>query len=401
MKKRLLAGLSAREFMRRHWQKEPLLARNALAEYASEYASECAIECAGEYASECAAGRPAAGAGITRDELFALASRDDVESRIIVKSERKWSVQHGPFTRRDVSRLPARNWTLLVQGVDQSLWQAARLLREFSFVPYARLDDVMVSYAAPGGGVGPHFDSYDVFLLQGLGKRRWRIGRQSDLELVPDTPVKILARFAPDREYIVQPGDLLYLPPHYAHDGVALDECITYSIGFRAPAAQELANGFVDFLQDRIELDGRYTDAGTAPTRAPGRMPRALVDYAEAVLDRVRWSRTDVERFVGAYLTEPKAHVVFDPPRRPLASAAFAQHARSRGVRLALPTRMLVARGDVYINGERHETPRAARKALAALADARELSPRFGGGAALAPLLYAWYEAGYIELSPS
>src|SRR5688572_17863595 len=176
MKKGFLAGLTPSQFMRRHWQKQPLLARAALPSYGSERED-----------------------GIDKQALFALASRDDVESRIIARSGSKWSVRFGPFSAADLKRMPARNWTLLVQGVDQTLWQGARLLSEFSFLPYARLDDVMVSYAVPGGGVGPHFDSYDVFLLQGRGERRWRIGSQSDLELVADVPVKILSRFAPDQ----------------------------------------------------------------------------------------------------------------------------------------------------------------------------------------------------------
>jgi 50S ribosomal protein L16 3-hydroxylase len=239
-----------------------------------------------------------------------------------------------------------------------------------------------------------------VFLLQGLGQRHWRIGKQADLELEPDTPVKILARFTPDREWVVQPGDLLYLPPHYAHDGVALNECITFSIGFRAPAAQELAQGFLEFLQDRVQIEGRYSDPHAAPARAPGRLPAALVDYAESVIGRLHWSRAHVERFVGTYLTEPKANVVFDRPNA-LTRAAFARSARSHGVRLALATRMLVSGADVYVNGEHRDVGAPARKALATLADARELPPGFRGGAALASILYAWYEAGYIEVNRS
>jgi 50S ribosomal protein L16 3-hydroxylase len=213
--------------------------------------------------------------------------------------------------------------------------------------------------------------------------------------------VKILARFRAEDEWVVESGDLLYLPPQYAHDGVALDECITYSIGFRAPAAQELANAFLDFLQDGLNIEGRYADPGRSPTRTPGRLPRDIVDYARSTLERVRWTRTDVERFVGTYLTEPKSNVVLQRPRRPLAPSVFAQRTRACGVRLAPATRMLVSGGDVYVNGERVAAARAARKPLAALADSRRLGPGFGGGSALGALLYAWYCAGYIELDPS
>jgi 50S ribosomal protein L16 3-hydroxylase len=386
MKKRLLAGLSAREFMRRNWQKAPLFARGALPQYALDRSTSAADPRIDD-----------ADRAITKQTLFALASSDAVESRIVTRTATTWHLRHGPFTRRELSRLPPRDWTLLVQGVDQSLRQAEHLMREFSFIPHARLDDVMVSYAAPGGGVGAHFDSYDVFLLQGLGRRRWRIGRQRDLALVPDLPVKILRRFAPEQEWIVQPGDLLYLPPHYAHEGVAIDVCITYSIGFRAPAAQELAQAFLELVQDEIDLDGRYADPAARAVSAPGTLPRAMIDYAQSTLERLRWSRGDVERFLGRYLTEPKANVVFDPPRRPLAAAAFASRARACGIRLALPSRMLVSGRAIYLNGEALRPPAAARPALGALADTRELI----AGAidpSLAELLYPWYRAGYIAL---
>ena len=173
---------------------------------------------------------------------------------------------HGPFRRSDFRALPERNWTLLIQGVNLHVPAADALLRRFSFVPYARLDDLMVSYAAPGGGVGPHFDSYDVFLLQGKGQRRWRLSRQRDLALKPDVPLKILARFRPDHVVLLDPGDMLYLPPGIAHDGVAIAACSTYSIGFRAPSAQELGIAFVDWLRDRIALDGWYRDPGSGPS---------------------------------------------------------------------------------------------------------------------------------------
>ena len=155
-----------------------------------------------------------------------------------------------------------------MQGVNLHDDATDALMRAFAFVPYARLDDVMVSYAAPGGGVGPHFDAYDVFLLQGTGRRRWRYGRQRDLALVPDLPLKILRRFAPTEDAVLGPGDMLYLPPQYAHDGVAVDACTTYSIGFRAPAYEELAQHFLDALRDRVALAGSLRRSGPAPDRA-------------------------------------------------------------------------------------------------------------------------------------
>jgi 50S ribosomal protein L16 3-hydroxylase len=214
----LLGGLTPATFMKRHWQKKPLLVRGAIDAF-----------------------QPL----LARGELFELAQRDEVESRLVARSGSRWQFRRGPFRRRALPPLARPNWTLLVQGVDLHDARAHELLSQFRFVPQARLDDLMISYASDGGGVGPHFDSYDVFLLQAQGRRRWRIGRQDDLSLVPGLPLKILANFVPQEEYVLEPGDLLYLPPRYAHDGIAQGECQTYSIGFRAPARGELARGLL------------------------------------------------------------------------------------------------------------------------------------------------------------
>ena len=215
-----LGGRTAADFLRRHWQRRALRVDAAI---------------------------PGFRGVLSRGELFRLAGRDDVESRVVLREGRTWTLEHGPFRPSQLKRLPATRWTLLVQAsICIHRPAAEHLLRRFAFVPYARLDDLMVSYAAPGGGVGPHFDSYDVFLLQAEGRRRWRIGRQRDLALRPDLPLKILARFRPATEMVLGPGDMLYLPPHFSHDGIALDACMTYSIGFRAPATQEIATAFLD-----------------------------------------------------------------------------------------------------------------------------------------------------------
>src|SRR5215471_1176355 len=197
----LLGGLTPAAFLRRHWQKRPLLSRNAIAGFQGI---------------------------LSTSDLFELAGRDDVESRIVLRDRTRWSVEQGPFRRMHFRALPRRGWTLLVHGVNLHVQAADELMRRFAFISYARLDDLMVSYALPGGGVGPHFDSYDVFLLQGAGRRRWRIGDQRNLELRPGLPIKILARFAPADASTLSSGDMLYLPPGYAHEGVAIDECSTY-----------------------------------------------------------------------------------------------------------------------------------------------------------------------------
>lgn len=371
MKKSFLAGLSPADFLRRHWQKKPLLARAALSEYAG---------------------------AITREELFELASRDEMEARLVTRARGQFRIRHGPFTPTDFKRLPRTGWTLLVQGVDQAHREAARLLQRFAFIGQARLDDVMVSYAAPGGGVGPHFDSYDVFLVQGSGERRWQVSRQHDLDLVPGAPLKLLRDFRPEVEWTVGPGDVLYLPPSHAHDGVALDECITYSVGFRAPAAQELGLRFLEFLQDRLELPGRYADPDLEPTQRPGRIPPAMLTRIARTLDPLRWREDDVTAFVGRYLTEPKANVVFERPRRKLPRAQFARRAGASGVRLALSSRMLFHGAVLFMNGEAAKVRQRAAGVLARLADARELSPPLGLEPQALQLLYDWYCAGYIEL---
>lgn len=365
------AGLTTGEFLRRYWQKKPLLARGAL------------VECAGI---------------VQRGTLFSLAGRDDLESRLVRRDGRRWRVRHGPFDPRELRRLPRSGWTLLVQGVNHALPAAQKLLDEFAFIPYARLDDLMVSYAPRGGGVGPHFDSYDVFLLQGEGRRRWRISGQRDLALADGAPLRILRRFRPAREWELRSGDLLYLPPRCAHDGIALSDCITYSIGFRAPGAQELGARFLEFLQDELRLDGIYEDRGLRPARRPAWLADDMVRKMRGMLRRIRWSDGDAVRFLGCYLTEPKSHVLFTRPPRPLTERAFSARAAQSGVRLAAPTRMLFRGRTLYINGEAHALAAPAARLLSRLADRRALPPLARPDRETVHLLYVWYRAGYIHL---
>jgi 50S ribosomal protein L16 3-hydroxylase len=271
------------------------------------------------------------------------------------------------------------------------------LLRRFSFIPYARLDDLLVSYAAPGGGVGPHFDSYDVFLLQGEGRRRWRLSRQRDLSLKPDLPLKILARFRSRREHVLDSGDMLYLPPGIAHDGVAIDACSTYSIGFRAPSAQELGTAFLDWLSDRLALDGRYRDPDLSPARAPARIGPELHAYAIRALAELRWDDRAVVRFLGTYLTEPKPSVAFERPRRAFGFRAFIAGAMRRGVRLDSRTQLLYDAHSLFINGDALDRPAEAWATIRRLANTREL-PAGGTAAGAANLLYRWYRDGFLHL---
>ena len=370
MGRALLGGAAAARFLHRYWQKRPLLMRGAL---------------------------PGSRSIASWNDLVALAIRDDVESRLVLRERGRWTLTHGPFHRNDLKALPERNWTLLVQGVNLHLAAADALLRRFSFVPYARLDDLMVSYAAPGGGVGPHVDSYDVFLLQGEGRRRWRIGRQRGLALKPGLPLDILARFHPKHECVLDPGDMLYLPPALAHDGVAIDACSTFSIGFRAPSAQELAVGFIDWLRDRVAIGGRYRDPGLAPATEPARISGDLREYATTVLAQLAWNDRDVARFLGTYLTEPKPLVAFTPPRRPFALPAFAARAAERGLRLDSGTQLLYDATHLYINGDALRPPASGWASLRRLANMRAL-PRSTIEREALKLLYHWYRDGFVHL---
>ncbi len=368
----LLAGMTPRAFLARYWQKRPLLARAALEGFSGLLSAR---------------------------DLMRLASRDEVQSRVVVRDGRAWQVHHGPFPPSFFRRLGAQRWTLLVQDVNHFLPQAQALLARFRFVPDARFDDLMVSYAPPGGGVGPHFDAYDVFLLQGLGRRRWRVSSQRDLALVEGAPLQLLARFRATRDWVLAPGDLLYLPPRCAHDGVALDECMTYSIGFRAPAWQELASAFLAYLQDHVELPGRYADPGLRPARHRARIGDDLLRQARAQLARIRWSRAQVLRFLGSWLTEPKPQVFFRAPKAQLSRAVFLERARRGGLALAPKSRMLYAGGSVFINGECARPETGALRALQALADAGGIRLSGGESAHLVELLRRWHRAGWLEFA--
>ncbi len=371
----LLGGLSARNFMRRHWQKKPLLVRGAL---------------------------PGALAGLDPRDLFALAARDDVESRLVVAAGGCWRMRHGPIPR---GALPARKtpgWTLLVQGVDLHDDAARRLLDRFRFVPDARLDDVMLSFASDRGGVGPHVDSYDVFLLQIAGQRRWRIGRGGDRRLRDDVPFAMLAAFEAEAEWLLGPGDMLYLPPGWNHDGVAEGPCVTCSIGFRAPCAREVAADTLQRLLEAVAEDAaagrdagpivgggrRYRDAGQAATPHPARIPATLRRFADAAIARLLADAGARRRALGEVLSEPKPGTQFAP--RPGARI-------HGGAVLDRRTRMLYDERHVYINGESYHASGADAAVMRRLADRRRLDDAGAArlGSEARRLLDQWAEAGW------
>jgi 50S ribosomal protein L16 3-hydroxylase len=368
----LLGGLTPAQFLREYWQKKPLLIRNAVPGF-----------------------KPL----LSVDALAKLATQNHVESRLVTGFDGQWALQHGPL-----ETLPARDqrqWTVLVQGVNLHDAKADALLRQFSFVPDARLDDLMISFATDGGGVGPHLDSYDVFLLQAQGQRRWRIGPQKkDRTMIEGLPVKILANFEPDEEYVLNPGDMLYLPPQYAHDGVAIGDCQTYSIGFRQPAYQELGEAFLQFMADSIDLPGRYSDPELEPTSKPAEIPRHMLSSLMDELNKIRFTEEDVTIFLGEYLSEPKHNVFFTGPARPLTVGKFGEAVMKKGLVLSRKTLMLYRGKHVFINGESFGVGKADKATLDQLANHRRLSGEQFAAASddVLEALYTWYQDGWIEL---
>ncbi len=340
----LLGGISPAEFMRTYWQRKPLLVRQAIPDF-----------------------KPL----LSRSALFDLAEHNEVESRLVIGAnggQRDWQMQRGPFKRRMIPKLTERDWTLLVQGVDLHDDSVASLMQQFRFVPDARLDDVMISYATEGGGVGPHFDSYDVFLLQAHGQRRWRIGRQKDLSLVPDLPLKILANFKPEHDWVLNPGDMLYLPPRYAHDGIAQGECMTYSVGFRVPQTADLARELLvrmsEGAEDAAGLD-LYEDASQPAVVKPAAIPEGLTKFASTALKKALKDPKSLQRALGEYLTEPKANVWFEMGAMP---------DQLKSVRLDRRSKMMYDDDYIFLNGESWLAAGKDATLMRTLADDRVLS---------------------------
>ena len=364
----LLGGLTPAQFMKRHWHKKPLLVRQAIPGF-----------------------EPCVG----RAELVQMLAQDDVESRLIVHGPQGWKLRHGPLPRRSLPPFSQKRWTFLVQGVDLHHQGVHQLLQQFRFVPDARLDDLMISYATDGGGVGPHFDHYDVFLLQAHGRRRWRIGRQKDLSLVPDVPLKLLQNFVPEQEFVLEPGDMLYLPPKWAHDGTAEGECMTWSIGFRSPQAGELARELLQGLADEAaELagDAVYRDPQQPAVAQAAQIPAELQDFARQALAQVQRDPRWLDMLLGEYLSAPKDKVWFD-------SREARPWTPGQGVALHRRSRMLYDAQHIFLNGEGFAVAGRDARLLRRLADERVLGAK-DCAALSAPAqaaLAEWAEAGWLQ----
>lgn len=385
----LLNNLTPSQFLAEYWQKKPLLIKNAIPNFEGLLSPE---------------------------ELAGLACEDDVQSRIVEYIKGEWHAHHGPFDDDDFAKLPEKpskehNWTLLVQSVNHYLPEASALLQQFDFIPHARLDDLMVSYAPDGGGVGPHFDSYDVFLLQGQGKRLWRISEQSDLTLVEGAPLRILKNFDTAQEWLLEAGDMLYLPPHLAHWGIAVSDggkdCMTYSIGFRAPKNQELATEFLGFMQDKLNqdqlvLDGIYQDADLTLQLHPAEIGKKMIHTVSENLQKIKWSDEMVSEFLGTYLSDPKPDLVFDANKK-IALRAFSEKMTTIGIALDLKSLMLFSDDDFFLNGEMVNFTGESATILKILADnrsivAEDLKAYPSIDSILLQQLYDWYIAGYLHL---
>lgn len=335
----LLGGISPDQFMQRYWHKKPLLVRRAIPAFALAKAAGAPLD-----------------SPISASVLAKLASQPDVEARLI--QSKPWSLLPSPLSTKAIPPITQADWTLLLQGADALHPAAKTVLSWFRFIPDARLDDLMISLAGPRGGVGPHVDSYDVFLIQMAGRRRWKISNQSDLRLKPNLPLKILARFEPTEEWVLEPGDMLYLPPHIAHEGVSLDPgCQTWSVGFRAASYQELIQEglwrLAESLDGDLSLAGHYRDPKQTATAQPDAVPGELIAQLQSRFTDLKLdAMTTILPGITAYLSEPKPHAFFTGPTKPLSARVFSNYLKTGAICLHPLSRVMRLEHAVFCNGE-------------------------------------------------
>jgi 50S ribosomal protein L16 3-hydroxylase len=325
--------------MQQYWHKKPLLVRGAIPAFGLAKAVGEPLE-----------------SPISAAELTLLAGHPDSESRLI--QSKPWKMARGPFSRKSIPPINQANWTLLLQGADTLHPAAKTVLSWFRFIPDIRLDDLMISIAGPGGGVGPHVDSYDVFLIQMSGRRHWKISMQDDLSLKPNLPLKILARFEASQDWVLEPGDMLYLPPHVAHEGISLDAgCQTWSVGFRAASYRELLQEALWRLAESLDalpaLDKRYQDPQQTASDEPDTLPPELVKQLRTHLKSLKLDSVDTMLpGIASYLSEPKPHAFFSSPVRQLSPKAFAHYLKHNPLRLHPQTRLMRLGKTIFCNGE-------------------------------------------------
>jgi 50S ribosomal protein L16 3-hydroxylase len=383
---KLLGDRTPEDFLANFWQQRPLLIRQALPGFTSP---------------------------ISAEELAGLACEAEVESRLILERDgpAPWSVEHGPLAEARFATLPSSHWTLLVQECNRYVPALAELLECFKFIPNWRVDDVMVSYAPEQGSVGPHIDQYDVFLIQGHGSRRWQISTEAVAEdnFLTDVELCIMREFSPSEEWILHPGDMLYLPPGVAHHGVALEDCITLSVGFRAPSHSDLLAGYVDHVLSSLQQTQRYTDPGLQPQEHPGEITAQALTQIRSIIRSAVSDDRDLDSWFGQYITEPKAgppQSDFDDEIQPTLTTAqfvelFEDHhllLRSEDARFAFIRQQ--DNNALFVDGQRFALNAAIAFAAPLLCDRRRYSYSELQQAlrepAFANLLTDLYNQGYI-----
>ena len=373
-----IANLTTEQFMTEHWHVKPFLFRQAF----PNFEPLCDL-----------------------DTIAEMASDEDIESRLIQYGKNGWTLEQGPFD--ELPPMKKKAWTVLIQGIDHHLPEAYDLLQLFRFIPDARLDDIMLSLASDGGGVGPHYDSYDVFLLQMHGKRRWKIGPLLNKELEEGVPLKILKEFEPTEEFVLEPGDMLYLPPNYGHDGIAEGTCSTLSIGFRAPTQAEVLSGILRDMADQIEQDPGMTqtlfsDPARGLQKNPAEIPDDLLNFGFNLIRQFSAKSPQIQRSMGILLTEPKPHVYFVNNTEDQEIHEIISVLGERGIALSMKTKMLFKDTDFYINGDAvNPTSALTVKQLQMLANQREMEPIDAAEALKNPefqyFLIGFAKAGWVE----
>ena len=375
-KTHILGKTSINDFLKNYWQKKPLLIKNAILNFESP---------------------------ITESDLFTIAQNEEAVSRLIEYKQDIWQVKYGPFKKSDLPKKTNIPWTILVQNINHYLPFAESFLNLFKFIPYARLDDLMISYATKKGSVGPHFDSYDVFLFQAQGIREWKISDQKKFTLDKKSSIKIITNFKSKNSWVLKPGDMLYLPPNIGHWGISQsDDCLTYSIGFRAPATFEIQSKFLDFIQDHLITNENeiYKDPNLAPQKNPAEISSNMTKAMRNIVDRLRWDKSSINHFIGQLLSEPIESSIFET-RRPLSLKAFEKRIVNKTLKLNSKTRMLFIKNNFYINGEFIKIDKKYTPFLKQLANDREISLESSFNKrdlnALGIVLLPLYEAGFID----
>ena len=375
-KTHILGKTSVNDFLKNYWQKKPLLIKNAIPNFVSP---------------------------ITESDLFIIAQNEEAVSRLIEHKQGIWQVKYGPFKKSDLPKKTNIPWTILVQNINHYFPFAESFLNLFKFIPYARLDDLMISYATKKGSVGPHFDSYDVFLFQAQGAREWKISDQKKFTLDKQSSIKIITNFKSKNSWVLKPGDMLYLPPNIGHWGISQsDDCVTYSIGFRAPGTFEIQSKFLDFIQDHLITNENeiYKDPNLTPQKNPAEISSNMTKAMRNIVDRLRWDKSSINHFIGQLLSEPIENSIFET-RKPLSLKAFEKSIAHKTLRLNSKTRMLFIKNNFYINGEFIKIDKKYTSFLKQLANDREISLESTLNKrdlnALGIVLLPLYVAGFID----